>query len=103
MYVLTGTIEFPKHRGSGPNTQIAKVTFPRDVSEANVVMTAFQGGFSRGDGDHEFGSLSVELAIKEVRGRAVWLVGSLGVRDWSGQWDDYYEGHAAFAVFAHLK
>ena len=102
MYVLTGIINFAKGKGSGPRRKTAEVKFPRDVSQAFVVMTSFQGGFSPND-DHEFGRLSVELSIDGISGRVVTVEGSLGVRDWSGNWDDYYQGYVGFAVLAHLQ
>jgi hypothetical protein len=35
-------------------------------------------------------------------GSTVRVTATLGVRDWSDNWDDYYEGTVYFAVLAEL-
>lgn len=58
--------------------------------------------FFRGDGDHELGIIQVELATR-IESNVVTAVGTYGLRDWSGNWDDEYEGIIDIIVLAELE
>jgi hypothetical protein len=52
--------------------------------------------------DHHVGRLDVRLATS-TNANTVTVEGSLGVRDWSGSWDDTYDGIIEFVVLAELQ
>lgn len=87
-------------RGSGPRTLPKTIVFPRDVRAAVAGITGYLAEFSGGD-DHHIGLLDVRLTT-EIAGSAVTVTGTFGVRDWSGNWDDNYDGVINFVVVAEL-
>lgn len=99
MQIRTGAITFGQFSGSGPRSQFTDVTFPSPVSQASAILTGMTVGFSAGDGDHHLGNLDVRLNTS-VSGPSVRVTASYGLRDWSGNWDDKYEGQIFFAVVA---
>ena len=56
----------------------------------------------KGRDDHHLGRLEVEINAFVVDGDAtrVRVNGAFGLRDWSGDWDDHYEGVNFFTVIA---
>jgi hypothetical protein len=58
-------------------------------------------GFSARD-DHHLGITNLRLRTT-VDDDVVIVEGTLGVRDWSGDWDDDYEGSLGFVVLADLE
>ncbi len=98
MEIATGRIVFPRHRDSGPVIKDGVVNFPKPVTKAVAVLTGTNFGFSPRD-DHHFGLAEISVsAIIQPGGRTVRVLADLGVRDWSGEWDDDYEGWINFAV-----
>jgi hypothetical protein len=86
--------------GTGPNTAIKTVTMPAQVSQATAILTGYIVEFSGGN-DHHLGQLDVQVQVlggtpmpsANVRVRV-----TCGLRDWSGNWDDQYDGTVFFAV-----
>ena len=62
-------------------------------------MTGFNASFSPSDGDHHLGNLDVRLTTVPA-GNSVTVNATFGLRDWSGNWDDRYEGSVFFSVIA---
>ena len=57
--------------------------------------------FSNGD-DHHVGRFEVMLETS-ILDNTVTVDGSFGLRDWSGNWDDQYDGNIDFVVVAELQ
>jgi len=77
------------------------VTFASPVSQATAILTGYLVEFSGGN-DHHFGQLDVEVAVPAsgINGGVVTVNVTFGLRDWSGNWDDQYDGTINFAVIA---
>ena len=71
-----------------------------DASQATAIMTGFVAGYSPSDNDHHLGNLEVRLRTEILAPRLVRVTAVFGLRDWSGDWDDRYEGIVHFAVLA---
>ena len=97
MQVRNGSITLPRFKGSGPRSNFADVTFTNPVTTAVAMLSGFQASFSSNDGDHHLGNLDIRLN-SVVTGNAVRVTATFGLRDWSGSWDDNYEGQVLFAV-----
>jgi hypothetical protein len=63
-------------------------------------MTGADFGFSPRD-DHHLGAVDLKVDAN-ILGSTVRVTATLGVRDWSDNWDDDYEGAVHFAVIAEL-
>lgn len=101
MEMRSGVITFPRARGVGPRTATAVVNFTRSVRQAVAGLGSMSFGFSPRD-DHHLGR--TELRVRTTVDDDVVIVeGTLGVRDWSGEWDDDYEGSLGFVVLAELE
>ncbi|MDT3678988.1 MAG: hypothetical protein ROZ64_09180 [Burkholderiaceae bacterium] len=101
MQVQNGTISFNRHRNDGPRSLKGEVIFPAPVTQAAAVLRGFDVGFSPRD-DHHLGNLEVRLdaAIDPLAPQRVNVEAIFGLRDWSGSWDDNYEGEIHFTVLA---
>lgn len=99
MQVRNGSITFSRFKGSGPRSSFTDVNFTSPVSTAVAILSGFQASFSANDGDHHLGNLDVRLS-SAVTGNSVRVTANFGLRDWSGSWDDNYEGQVFFAVVA---
>lgn len=101
MEVRTGTISFNRHRNSGPRSDTAEVIFAAPVTQAAAMLRGFDVGFSPRD-DHHLGNLEVRLeaSIDPLAPQRVNVEAIFGLRDWSGDWDDNYEGEIHFTVVA---
>lgn len=101
MFVGTGTVRFNRFRGSGPRTDRAEVVFPGPVTQAAAFVQGFDVAFSPRD-DHHLGQLEVRLdaAIDPLAPQRVNVDVVYGLRDWSNEWDDSYEGENHFTVVA---
>jgi hypothetical protein len=99
MEILKDFITFGPFSGSGPRTATKDVTFPAAVRKASAVLTGFVVEFSGGD-DHHLGKLDVFLDTTMLGGTIVRVTARFGLRDWSGNWDDHYDGRVNFAVIA---
>ena len=84
--------------GPGPNTTTKTVTLPTAVTQATAILTGFIVEFSHGD-DHHLGQLDVQVQVTgQPSGNSVPVQITYGLRDWSGNWDDQYDGTVFFAV-----
>ena len=99
MEIRTGSISFGRFSGSGPRTAFQDVVLATAPTQATAIMTGMRAAFSRRDGDHELGNLEVRLN-SALTGSTVRVTATFGLRDWSGEWDDDYEGQVFFAVVA---
>ncbi|MDM5179887.1 hypothetical protein PO883_22095 [Massilia sp. DJPM01] len=101
MQILNGTIPFNRQRGEGPHLESTEVIFPTGVTQATALLTGFDAAFSPRN-DHHLGNLEVRLEteIDPLAPRRVIVHGIFGLRDWSGDWDDNYEGEVFFSVVA---
>lgn len=97
MEIRAGSMTFGPLSGSGPRSTFSDVTFPAALSEAAAFLTGLTASFSSGDGDHHLGNLDVRLN-STINGSTVRVTATFGLRDWSGNWDDRYEGQVFFAV-----
>lgn len=98
MEIANASITFGRFKGSGPRTMTTDVTMPGAVSSATALLTGFNVQFSSNDGDHHLGNLDVRLAAALLTGTNVRVTATFGLRDWSGSWDDNYEGLVFFSV-----
>jgi hypothetical protein len=73
------------------------VTFAQPVSNAVAVITGWDVEFSNGN-DHDFGRLIVAAGMVETEGTDLNVCIAYGLRDFSGFWDDSFEGNIRFAV-----
>jgi hypothetical protein len=101
MEVRTGTIPFNRHKNSGPRSDTAEVIFSGPVTQAAAMLRGFDVGFSPRD-DHHLGNLEIRLEARpdELAPQRVIVEAFFGLRDWSGTWDDNYEGEIHFTVVA---
>jgi hypothetical protein len=78
---------------------VQTVTFPAPVTTATAILTGFIAEFSHGD-DHHLGQLEVQVQVPAdgINGQNVQVQILYGLRDWSGDWDDAYDGTVFFAV-----
>ncbi len=101
MLFSNGTVSFNKHKGSGPRTDRAEVVFPTPVTQASAIVRGFDVAFSPRN-DHHLGQLEVRLdaTIDSLAPQRVNVDVVYGLRDWSNDWDDNYEGEIHFTVIA---
>jgi hypothetical protein len=99
--VETGSVAFGPISGRGPQVVDATVIFPTEVKTATALLTGFIAEFSAHN-DHHLGQLDIQIAVARggIKGRNVEVKATLGLRDWSGEWDDMYDGQIFFAVLA---
>jgi hypothetical protein len=95
--IRTGSLTFGKFQGSGPRVDFRDLTFSSPVSTAAAFLTGISASYSPGDGDHHLGNLDVRLGTS-LNGSTVRVTVTFGLRDWSGNWDDEYEGQVFFTV-----
>lgn len=98
MEIANSSIDFGRFEGSGPRTSTRDVTLSAAVSSASAVLTGFNVQFSSNDGDHHLGNLDIRLRTDLLTGTNVRVTATFGLRDWSGSWDDRYEGQIFFSV-----
>lgn len=97
MQMKTGSITFGSFENSGPRTAYQDVVFSAPLTQATAILTGISASFSPSEGDHHLGNLDVRLN-SAVTGATVRVTAMFGLRDWSGSWDDKYEGQVFFAV-----
>jgi len=75
------------------------VTFGSSVTQATAILTGFLVEYSGGN-DHHLGQLDVQVNIPQsgINGATVTVDVTYGLRDWSGNWDDQYDGTINFVV-----
>jgi len=100
MELRTGSVAFARAKNVSPRTATSDVTFSSNVTQATAVLTGTEFGFSPRD-DHHLGEVNIKVDAS-ILGNIVRVTATLGVRDWSGDVDDDYEGTVHFAVLAEL-
>ncbi|MDR3508064.1 MAG: hypothetical protein P4L64_09225 [Caulobacteraceae bacterium] len=101
MELKTGSADFGNPiSGYGPRTQVVPIIFPTALQSAAVGITGYTVGYGDGD-DHHVGRVDVEISAV-INDNVVLVTAALGLRDWSGDWDDTYYGSIDFAVLADL-
>ena len=99
MEIQNSSISFGRFDGSGPRQETRDITLNNTPTVASAILTGFNVSFSPSDGDHHLGNLDVRLDTA-VMGNIVRVTATFGLRDWSGNWDDKYEGQIFFSVIA---
>jgi hypothetical protein len=97
MQTIPSSIAFGPTSGSGPQVQQTTVSFAAAVTQAVAILTGFVAEFSGGD-DHHLGKLDVRVSAGPPNGTDVVVTATFGLRDWSGDWDDKYDGQVFFTV-----
>ena len=99
MQTQTSSVSFGAVSGSGPQVTSATVTFGSAVTQAAAFLTGFVAEFSGVD-DHHLGQLDIQVIVPAggISGAVVNVQVTYGLRDWSGNWDDRYDGQVFFAV-----
>ena len=87
--------------GSGPRTNSQTLVFPRQVLRAVAGLSGYFAEYS-GNDDHNLGQLTVQVDTA-INANTVTVTGTLGLRDWSGNWDDQYDGNIECVVLADLE
>ena len=92
--------EFQAFKGSTHHMQ-HRFAFTKPVARASAVLRGWSAQFV--DGDHHLGQLTVQLRTEIVNnapdGPEIVLHAVLGLRDFSGSWDDRYAGSIDAVVF----
>jgi hypothetical protein len=99
MQTVNSSVAFGPLSGSGPRVQNTAVTLPAAVTQATAILTGFTAEFSGGN-DHHLGRLDIRVSVPAggVAGANVTVQITFGLRDWSGSWDDQYDGQVFFTV-----
>jgi len=102
MEIRSGSVDFSMPlSGSGPRTATQTLVFPRPVTDATAGIVGYLAEFSGGN-DHNIGQLQIRLET-EILDNTVTVNATFGLRDWSGNWDDQYDGNISFVVLADLE
>ncbi len=101
MIVRTGSFTFPRARDIELQTQQQSFNFTQSVRQAVAILTGTSFGFSPRD-DHHLGRVVFRLST-EIDDDVVRVSGTFGVRDWSGDVDDDYEGTIQFMLLTELE
>ncbi|MEO7050756.1 MAG: hypothetical protein ABI128_03750 [Rhodanobacter sp.] len=101
MQIQSGSMTFGALSGFGPQIGSATLNFATPVTQAAAFLTGFVAEFSNGD-DHNLGQLDVQVSVPPggISGSAVTVQVTYGLRDWSGSWDDRYDGDVYYAIVA---
>lgn len=99
MQIQAGSLSLAPISGSGPQTLTTTVTLGAPVSQAAAILTGFLTEFSGGN-DHNLGQLDIQVMVPSngISGSTVTVQAIIGLRDWSGNWDDQYDGQVFFTV-----
>jgi len=101
MDIRTGSIDFSATlRGSGPRVSSQTIVFPRQILSGIAGISGYAVGYS-GD-DHHVGMIDIQLETI-INANTLTVNAKLGLRDWSGDWDDNYNGSIDFTVLADLE
>jgi hypothetical protein len=73
------------------------VVLPAPVTTATAILTGMNVEYSHND-DHHLGNLQVGVSGALLDPTTVRVTATYGLRDWSGNWDDDYDGQVFFAV-----
>jgi hypothetical protein len=99
LQIVNSSQTFGPLSGTGPRSSTTTVTLAQPVIQATAILTGFIAEFSQGN-DHHLGQLDVQVMVPAggVNGQNVQVQVTYGLRDWSGNWDDQYDGTVFFAV-----
>jgi hypothetical protein len=99
MLIQPASVPFGPISGSGPQVMSTTVTMAAPVTQATAILTGFITEFSAGN-DHHLGQLDIQVSVPggSVSGASVPVQVTFGLRDWSGNWDDQYDGQVFFTV-----
>lgn len=99
MQIQSASVSLSPISGSGPQTLSHTVTMPGPVTRATAILTGFLVEFSGGN-DHHLGQVDVQVRVPSggINGAQVQVQAVIGLRDWSGNWDDQYDGQVFFSV-----
>jgi hypothetical protein len=98
MQIINQSVSFSAFSGSGPQSTNTSVSFPSAITQVTAVLTGFLAEFSGGN-DHHLGLLEITLNVGSISGGTdVPVTIQYGLRDWSGNWDDQYDGQVFFTV-----
>jgi hypothetical protein len=101
MEIRTDSLDFSSPlRGDGPRLVSKTLVFPRAVTSAVAGLSGHLAEFASHD-DHHVGRLDIRLDTS-INANTVTVDGHFGLRDWSGNWDDAYDGVIDFVVLADL-
>lgn len=92
-------ITFASDKG-GPRSGSANVAFSKTVTKATAVLTGIDISYS--GSDHHLGQIITKVKKTAINANNVEVTATLGLRDYSGNWDDAYGGVLYFAVIAEL-
>jgi hypothetical protein len=102
MEIRSDSLDFSSPlRGDGPRQASKTMVFPRAVTSAVAGLSGYLAEFSSQD-DHHVGRLDLRLDTT-INNNTVTVDGHFGVRDWSGNWDDAYDGLLDVVVLAELE
>jgi hypothetical protein len=101
MEVRAGSFSFSPARTIGPRTERATFNFTKTVRQAVAGLTGTQFGFSPRE-DHHLGQVNIRLTTT-IDDDVVTVEGTFGVRDWSNNFDDDYDGTIQFILLAELE
>lgn len=97
MQITNSSITFSPFSGSGPRTQTLDVVFANPVNIATAILTGLNVKYSKHE-DHHLGNLQVAVSSTPINPTTVRVTAKFGLRDWSGNWDDQYDGQIFFSV-----
>jgi hypothetical protein len=101
MEFRSGSFTFPRARSIELRTEQRSFNFTSSVRQAVAILAGSKFGFSPRD-DHHLGKVVVRLGTT-IDDDVVTVTGTFGVRDWSGDVDDDYEGNMQFVLVAELE
>jgi len=92
----------PSERGPVRTPPVA-VRVPSGMTQPYVVLTGFLVKFTNdrslpNAGDHHFGELEIRLAAQRRDATTVMVRATIGLRDWSHEWDDPFDGSIRYIV-----
>lgn len=99
MQLASSSHTFNSTSGSGPQQDREILSFSNPVSHAMAVLNGFEVQFSN-QKDHHLGRLQVDVEIDSIKEAFVTVKITYGLCDWSGSWDDGYDGTVRFSVIA---
>ena len=97
MQIRNSSITFSPHNGSGPVQQTEDIVFTNPITKVATILTGMNVEFSHGN-DHHLGNLQVSVNGLILNSTTVRVTATFGLRDWSGDWDDDYDGQILFSV-----
>src|SRR4249919_576834 len=90
---------FQVTKGSGPAQVQQHIGYDAPVTSAIAILRGFEAAYLP-QTDHHLGNLQaeVETILDPADPRLVHVTVTLGLRDWSGNWDDSYYGRVEYTL-----